>query len=94
MKLTRQETVTTDAREIVSQSPKRTSLAVHNLGVGTIYIAADNQVTTSSGFPIRSGASLSFAEIFGDDTTLAYWAIGTGSDIIAIMEQSVKRKEI
>lgn len=94
MKGTRQETVIATALELVNYHKGRTSLAIHNLGSATVYHGTDNQVSLTNGFPIRSGQSIAFSEITGDDPKIARWFIGSGSDIIAIGEEYLKKKVV
>ena len=71
------------ASSVAAADPERISLTIHNAGTVTVYLGKDNTVTTSNGFPLVAGATLS------DETSVdAWWGItasGTGDlRIIAV----------
>lgn len=67
---------TNSASSIVAAAAGRLSVSIFNAGTMTVYLGKDNTVTTSNGFPLVVGATLS------DDVSVdAWWAItasGTG----------------
>jgi len=82
-----QEKVTTTAKELISTAPKRTSVWIHNLGTDKVYVGSDNQVSTTTGFPIIAGQNVTIAKAFGDDPTLPRWFIASSEQTIAINEE-------
>lgn len=67
---------TTAAASIVAANTARRAVTIHNAGAVTVYLGKDNTVSTSNGFPLGVGSSMS-----DDVSTDAWWAItasGTG----------------
>jgi len=88
-----QEKVTTIPKELISSAPNRTSVWVHNLGSDKVYIGSDNQVSTTTGFPIIAGQNVTIAKAFGDDPTLPRWFVAASQQTVAINEEfEVKEK--
>jgi hypothetical protein len=73
-----------------------------NISTQTIYIGIGPGVTTANGFPLPSNQGMVLAREFGDDPTLAYYAVvasgtaelrkweGEGKTLGAILEELKK----
>lgn len=88
-----QAEVGTTPQRVVEQNASRTSLAIANMsGTAIVYVGADNQITTETGFPIAPGSLLTFNTGFGDRPDMARWLIGeeAGIDVRVIEEYGVE----
>ena len=79
-------TITTTATKIVSANPNRQSLLLSNTSAGTVYLGADNTVTTANGLPLvqdgtltedDGGSRMFMGEVWGivgaGTSDLRYW---------------------
>jgi hypothetical protein len=69
---TGQVSVTGAATPIVTQYSSRSGITIVNTGATTVYIGENSSVTTATGYPLVSGASVSFS------TTGAIYGITSG----------------
>lgn len=65
--------------KISATNTSRKSIAIRNLGAGTVYCCASN-VTSSTGFPVYSGEILSI-----DNYTSAIYIVTAGSDTATVI---------
>jgi len=75
---TQQVQVGTGATQLLATS-FRFAVLLTNLGPGTLYIGPSSSVTSSTGYPLPSGASLSMA--YGG----SLYAVSASSSLVAIM---------
>jgi len=68
-------TVGTTARRIVDYSSTRTVVMIYNVSTSTVYLGVGKDLTTGNGFPLYPDQGIVLAKEFGDDPTLAYWAV-------------------
>jgi len=68
-------TVGTTVKRIVDYSRKRTVVMIYNNSSEVVYIGTGEGLTTQNGFPIVPNQGAVFAREFGDDPTLAYYAV-------------------
>jgi len=57
--------ILTTATLLVSARATRRDLLVRNVGSDTVYLGADNTVTTSTGFPLDTGSCMTFENFIG-----------------------------
>lgn len=75
-------TVTTTVTLIVSSRSGRNNLEVFNEGTVDVYIADDNTVSTTTGYILASGQSISFEDYVG----ALYGITASGSSDVRVME--------
>ena len=76
---------------VVPHDKNRSSLALANTSVATVYYGWHNDVTVANGFPIVAGTGITFSRAFGDDPRLALWMIGGGAGLnVRVAEEWVK----
>jgi len=81
-------TVTTTVSVAVPFSQARSSVTMLNYGTETIFIGTTSELATGNGFPVLAGQALVFARDFGDDPTLARYALANaGSQDMRVMEE-------
>lgn len=68
-------TISTTASRAIAYSKNRTSLALSNLGTGTVYIGSDAEVNSANGYPILSTQTVVFSPLTGDDPRLERWLV-------------------
>lgn len=76
-------TITTAAAMVAAKNGNRKSITFQNQGSGTIYLGTD--VVTSSG-PNRGYALFAGATFTDNATDGEWWAVGTGSDVLHVIE--------
>jgi hypothetical protein len=78
---TSQVAVTTSAALAVPAAIGRDTVTLYNSGASTAYVGNSNAVTTSTGFPIPAGASLTM------EATVDIYAIGSASTTLAVISE-------
>lgn len=79
-----QTSVTTSAARLDTSSTRPGTVAIKNRGTSSIYLGADNTVTSSTGFELGVGESLSLDLNRGP---VAIWAIsGVGTNRVDTLE--------
>lgn len=79
---TAQVAVTTSAAKVWAGQAGGDTVTLYNSGSATAYIGNSAAVTTSTGFPIPVGASLTM------ESTADIYAIGTAATTLAIMQET------
>jgi len=89
VKLSENITVGTTAQKLVYGDSSRTSLSIYNNDASNrVFIGADENVTTSNGFPIPPKTPVGFLVGLGDEPDLEYWAIAETAPVdVRILEQ-------
>ena len=72
--------VSTSIVQVVPYNNKRLSLSFWNNGSATVYISVDPQNVLAQGFPMPTGAGLTFLQLDGDEPWLAYFGVAASGD--------------
>lgn len=80
-----QVTVNTSATVVVAADDWHRFIYLHNLGGGKIYLGGAD-VTTSSGYPLDNGQSLSVAVPAGERI---YGCVSTGTATLAVLQPNL-----
>ena len=72
--------VGTTVTRIVDYSAKRTVVMIYNNSNVVIYLGVGKELSTANGFPIAPNQGAVFAREFGDDPTVAYYAVAESGE--------------
>jgi len=79
--------VSTSIVQVVPYNDRRLSLSFWNNGSATVFISVDPSNVAAQGFPMPTGAGLTFLQLDGDEPWLAYFAIAdSGTQDVRISE--------
>jgi len=72
--------VGTTVKRIVDYSSKRTVVMIYNNSSVVIFLGVGQDLSTTNGFPIAPNQGAVFAREFGDDPTIAYYAVAESGE--------------
>ena len=80
-------TIGTTPARVVDYSKNRTVVMIYNNSSQIVYLGTGSGVSTSDGFPLSPYQGAVFAMEFGDDPSIAYYAVtGSGTADIRVWE--------
>ncbi len=86
MPATRKIIVSTTPIQLVPENPKRTVLAIANVGNYVCYVSVDPANITSQGFPVGPGTYVAWKKVDGDHPELMLFAQATADTEIRLWE--------
>ena len=80
-----QETVSASAQQVANNPvEKQVTFYAKSTNTGVVYIGLNSSVTSSNGYPLEKGESITFVMGTENGNTDMFWYTGTASDILGI----------